>query len=349
MKINVLLNLGKKPSGAARPIVEFFNNLTMRHDIVFYKAYNPNRKGCEYFLREILGFLMKGSTFTPGWIECKFPVIIVPSYGKKWVRDADITFFRSAHLARDVTTWGKEKGKKVMRVSNIHMLHNPLGIPENIIFIPSSTMVYEKLKTLYPGHKIYKVGNGVNCNFFSCKERVYEKPGSIGMVVYGGKDSGHKGADIGFEVMKRTKEKFPYLKFFAVGLKKQKNIPDFVEFVYGTTSNEMLQFYRKTDIFIYPSLEDAWPNPPMEAMACGCAVVTTDVGGVRDFAKDKETVLICNPGDVDEMTVLVEQLINNPEYWAKLATTGRVAIQEFDYALQAKTLERVFYEILSTD
>ncbi|HOL34297.1 MAG TPA: glycosyltransferase family 4 protein [bacterium] len=348
MKINVLLNLGKKPSGALRPIIEFFNNLTKDHDIVIYKAYNPNKKGCEYFLREMIGFLLKGRKFTLNWMECKVPALIIPRYSEKWIRDADITFFRSSNLIGDVSNWSTGKGKKVMRVSNIHIFDSPIRIPENIVLVPSSTTVYEKLKILYPGHKIYRVGNGVNCEFFSPGNRTYDRPVSLGMVFYEGEHSQHKGVDIGFEVMKRIKGKFPYLRFFVAGLKKQRNIPAFVEFIDGLTSNGMLQFYRKTDIFLYPSLADAWPNPPMEAMACGCAVVTTDIGGVRDFAKDRETAIICTPGDIEELTMAVEHLITHPEFWVKLAKNGNIAIQKFDYTLQAKTLEKVFYEILST-
>ncbi|MGC8805332.1 MAG: glycosyltransferase family 4 protein [Candidatus Ratteibacteria bacterium] len=348
MKINVLLNLGKKPSGAARPVIEFFNKLSMNHDIVMYKAYNPNKNGLEYFIREKIGFLLKGRKYTQNWIVSNFPVKIIPYYHEKWVRDGDIVFFRSADLATVVSHWGIEKGKKVMRVSNIQIFDSHIRIPENIVLIPSSTMIYEKLKILYPGHTIYRVGNGVNCKFFSPGNRTYDKPASLGMILYEGRHSGHKGMDVGFEVMKSIKRKFPYLRFLVVGLKKQRNIPDFVEFIDGSTSNGMLQFYRKTDIFLYSSLADAWPNPPMEAMACGCAVVTTDVGGVRDFAKNRETAIICAPGDIEELTMAVEHLIFNPEFWVKLAKNGNIAIQQFDYNIQAKILEKIFYEILST-
>ncbi len=145
MKINVLLNIGKKPSGASRPVVEFCNALSKTSDILIYKALNPNKRGTEYLLREIAGFLIKGRNFSPGWIKCDCPVKIVPSYKEKFVRDGDIIFFRSVHLAQEISRWGNNKGIKVMRVSNVHMLKNPVKIPDNIVLIASSEMVYEKL------------------------------------------------------------------------------------------------------------------------------------------------------------------------------------------------------------
>ena len=348
MKINVLLNIGNKPSGAARPIIEFCNVLAKSNDILIYRAFNPNKKGLEYKLREITGFILRGKKFCPRWIRCDCPVVIIPSCREKFVRDADITFFRSAHLAQEVSAWSKSKGLKVMRVSNVHMLNNPVRIPENIVLIASSTMVYEKLKIIYPRHKIFKVGNGVNCGFFSYTERNRERARSIGMVFYGGKNSQHKGMEIGFEVMRRIKEKFPDMRFFVAGLKKEKQIPGFVEFISGLRSHDMLNFYNKVDILIYPSLEDAWPNPPMEAMACGCGVVTTEVGGIGEFVINGETAIVCKPGDIDEMTGAVELLIKNPEIWKKLINNGKEMIKQFDYPKQAEILERTFNEILST-
>ncbi len=348
MKINVLLNLGKKPSGAARPIIEFCNVLAATEDVVIYKGFNPNRKGFEYFLREAFGFLMKGRKYCVNWTECKCPITIVPSYKEKFIRDADITFFRSVHLAGEVAKWNGKKGIKIMRVSNVHMLNKPVEIAKNIIFIASSTMVYEKLRILYPEHRIFRVGNGVNCSYFSYTGKNLTEPKSIGMIFYAGKDSRHKGVEAGFQVMRKIKEKFPKMRFITAGLKREKTIPDFVEFIKGLTSEDMLSFYRNADIFIYPSLEDAWPNPPMEAVACGCALVTTDVGGIRDFVTDRETAMICRPGDVEGMVQAVEFLIKNPDFWKKLIYNGTMRIKQFDYFQQATLLRKVFYEILST-
>ncbi len=348
MIINVLLNIGKKPSGASRPIVEFCNRLLPSHDIVIYKGYNPNKTGPEYAIRGFFGFLLKGKRYVPAWMDCKVPVIIIPEYKERWIRSADITFFRSANLIDEVSSWGREKGIKVMRVSNIYMIKEQRNIPKNIVFIPSSTMVYEKLREIYPGHRIYRVGNGVDCDFFSPGERKYEKPESVGMVFYSGKNATHKGMDIGFDVMKKINKRFPEIRFIVAGLKKDGYIPDFIEFINGRNSENMRLFYRKTDILLFPSFEDASPNPPMEAMACGCALVTTDVGGIRDFARQNESALICKPGDVDGLTESITYLIENPDIWKNIAFNGCKEIRKFDYSNQTRILEYIFYEISST-
>ncbi len=348
MVINILLNIGKKPSGASRPILEFCNRLSEKHDVLIYKGYNPNSKGFEYTIRKFAGFILKRKRYYPCWMNCKPPVIIIPEYKEKWIRNADITFFRSANLISEIASWSKQIGRKVMRVSNIQMLKKTVDIPHDIVLIPSSTFVYESLKQLYPQHRIYRVGNGVDCNFFNPGGRKYEKPVSVGMVFYGGKNAAHKGMNIGFKVMENIKQKFPELRFLVAGLKKESQIPNFVEFIYGINSDRMLLFYRSIDILIFPSFEDASPNPPMEAMACGCCVVTTDVGGIKDFSRQNESAIICRPGDIDGLTEAVLYLIEHPDKWKDIAISGNREIKSFDYSNQTKILENVFYEILSS-
>ena len=46
-------------------------------------------------------------------------------------------------------------------------------------------------------------------------------------------------------------------------------------------------FYRAADVFALSSDFDNSPNVVLEAMACGLPVVTTDVGGVREFVSDR--------------------------------------------------------------
>ncbi|HPP67369.1 MAG TPA: glycosyltransferase family 4 protein, partial [bacterium] len=344
MVINVLLNIGKKPSGASRPIIEFCNRLSQNHDILIYKGYNPNKIGFEYSIRRFLGFLLKGKRYYPDWMNCNPPVIIIPEYKENWIRNADITFFRSANLIKEVDSWNEKKGIKIMRVSNIYMLKQHLDMPQDIVFIASSTMVYEKLRHIYPANRIYRVANGVDCNFFNADGRIYEKPKSVGMVFYGGKNVAHKGMNIGFNVMEKIKKRYPGIRFFTAGLKKEKWIPDFVEFINGKNSESMRSFYRNTDILLFPSFEDASPNPPMEAMACGCALVTTDVGGIRDFTRQNESAIICKPGDVNELTEAAVFFIEHPDVWKNVAINGNREIKRFDYSHQCIILEDVFYE-----
>ena len=66
----------------------------------------------------------------------------------------------------------------------------------------------------------------------------------------------------------------------------------FTEVIRPVNDLEMVQFYRRCDVFVFTSFVEGFGLPPLEAMACGVPVITTDCGGVMDFANDKNSLTI---------------------------------------------------------
>jgi glycosyltransferase involved in cell wall biosynthesis len=61
-------------------------------------------------------------------------------------------------------------------------------------------------------------------------------------------------------------------------------IKDDVVFVGGVSLEETVNFYRAADVFVYPSLNETFGLPILEAMACGCPVVTSNVSAMPETA-----------------------------------------------------------------
>ncbi len=57
-----------------------------------------------------------------------------------------------------------------------------------------------------------------------------------------------------------------------------------VVFVGGVPLSETVQFYRAADAFVYPSFNETFGLPILEAMACGCPVVTSDTSSMPEIA-----------------------------------------------------------------
>ena len=57
-----------------------------------------------------------------------------------------------------------------------------------------------------------------------------------------------------------------------------------VVFVGGVPLEQTVHFYRAADLFVYPSLNETFGLPILEAMACGCPVVTSDTSAMPETA-----------------------------------------------------------------
>ena len=57
-----------------------------------------------------------------------------------------------------------------------------------------------------------------------------------------------------------------------------------VIFVGGVSLDETVRFYQAADLFVYPSLNETFGLPILEAMACGCPVVTSDTSAMPETA-----------------------------------------------------------------
>jgi glycosyltransferase involved in cell wall biosynthesis len=83
-----------------------------------------------------------------------------------------------------------------------------------------------------------------------------------------------------------------------------------VDFIPATP--DVPTWLRKMDIFVLPSYSEAFSNALLEAMACGCAVIGSRVGGMPELTgSNEERGLLFPSGDAEALANQLERLITN--------------------------------------
>jgi glycosyltransferase involved in cell wall biosynthesis len=114
-----------------------------------------------------------------------------------------------------------------------------------------------------------------------------------------------------------------------------KRFPSAVE--HPRPEGEMADFYGRCDLFVFSSRGEGFGLPALEAMAVGCPVITTDSGGVRQFATDGENCVMVPPADAPALARAIEALVNDPDRRARLRAAGIATAAEYS---QDAVLER---------
>ena len=114
-------------------------------------------------------------------------------------------------------------------------------------------------------------------------------------------------------------------------------------------TSDVAPWLRAIDIFVLPSVTEALSNSLMEAMACGCCVVASRVGGSPELVTDGETGLLFDPGDVSGLVSALDRLTRQPSLRAELASNaGRLMPRKFSLEMAARRLEEIYTMFLSS-
>jgi glycosyltransferase involved in cell wall biosynthesis len=82
----------------------------------------------------------------------------------------------------------------------------------------------------------------------------------------------------------------------------------------------LTRYYQEAACLLFPSFYEASPLPPIEAMACGCPVVASDIPSLRERCDD--AAVYCDPHDVGSIAAAVERVMDEPGLGATLRERG---------------------------
>ena len=114
----------------------------------------------------------------------------------------------------------------------------------------------------------------------------------------------------------------------------------------GIDDEALLALYRRAAVGVLPLTDSTANNSLLEMMACGLAIVTTDVGGVRDYVQSGGVASL-PLGDSEGFARAVDVLLNDPKTRAVHGASNRAhAVREFSFIACATKLAAIYRRVL---
>ena len=111
--------------------------------------------------------------------------------------------------------------------------------------------------------------------------------------------------------------------------------------------NDIIHVYKMSDVVIIPSLMEAVSLSALEAMASGCAVIATKVGGMLEIIKDKENGLLIAPANPKEIFDAVMMLYFNKELHNLIVYNSLQVVKNFSWDYIAEETLKIYRKILN--
>ena len=200
-----------------------------------------------------------------------------------------------------------------------------------------------------PERKITVIPNAVDTRKFSMgrvrndeliRELNLENKTILGFI---GSFYAYEGLPLMLKALPRIRDAIPNVSLLLVGGGPQQEVlqdevtklalQDDVIFTGRVSHEQVQQYYDLVDIFVYPRLsmrltELVTPLKPLEAMAQGCLVLASDVGGHKELIKDKVTGYLFSADDALSLADTVKSLLEQKADWPAMRKTARQFVEE---------------------
>ncbi len=218
----------------------------------------------------------------------------------------------------------------------------------NFLKIPTIA-VSEKLGTLLKQRfsaNVKVINNGVDTNlFYPDKDEVYlSLKGKSKVILIFSRSDFRKGFDLAIRVLEKFKNRIDAgeISVWSVG----EHIPvSFPLKYFGFVTPEILRkLLSCSDIFFYPSRHEGLPLFILEAMSCGCPVVTTEASNI---VKDGFNGLVCPVEDTECLEEKIKSIFSNKELANILIKNSKDTVSKFDLNNSKYLFENTLIQLIN--
>jgi len=125
----------------------------------------------------------------------------------------------------------------------------------------------------------------------------------------------------------------------------QERLPD-ATFMGQLTGEDLAVALASTDIFLNPSVTEAFGNVTLEAMACGLPVVAAEASGATNLVRDGETGILVQPGDVDAYSEAVGAYAADPDLRRRHGAAGLAFAETMNWDAINSVVMKVYLRVI---
>jgi glycosyltransferase involved in cell wall biosynthesis len=112
-------------------------------------------------------------------------------------------------------------------------------------------------------------------------------------------------------------------------------------------NDELPNLYRAADVFVYPSLYEGFGMPPIEAMACGCPVISSTRGSLGEIVGDAAAIV--DPEDLVSLATQLASLASDSVLRERLRAAGITRAKNFDWNRTATETLLIYARLTQND
>lgn len=207
-----------------------------------------------------------------------------------------------------------------------------------------------------PENRISVIYIGVDRNIFKPYDvKLLDKP----YIMYVGSERPRKNLNRLFEAFAKLKGEFPELKLVKVGaagrteefrrdtmrILASLGITRDVIFVDPAPELDLAHYYSSASLLAYPSLYEGFGLPPLEAMACGCPVITSNTSSLPEVV-GKAGIMV-DPYDTDALAQAMRRVLTDDKLRDEMVRKGLEQAKKFSWQKTAKQTLEVYNKVAS--
>ncbi len=204
--------------------------------------------------------------------------------------------------------------------------------------------------------RLYVCYKSIDPTLYSAVDRRKERSSSYRILFVGG-NMQRKGLPTLIRAAPKVLSILPNTEFWIVG--KDVVLPRMISLsqslgVYSNfcfwgwmSHNNLLDLYSQADIFVMPSLIEAFGVTFLEAMACGVPVIGTRVGGIPEIIQHEYNGLLVEPNNVDELANAIIRLLLEDGLRQRLIVGGLETIDRFSVSRMMECTYKIYEHVIN--